>query len=245
MSVKTTIVKFDGTNFKVWKFQIDMYFRSQGWGKVLVKPTVPYTKDEKEEIGMLDNQAWPTLALTLDSDQAEKVMHCTSSRQAMDILESEYASTSFTRRFLLMRELYTTRLIEGGDVPAHARKIEQLVRDARAATSDDTIVSDEQAAYILIISLPESWQTLISAVLASSAHNNNKIKFDTVKDVILAENLKRQAVNAPVEGAMLAKANQRKPLLCTYCKRTNHTVDRCWNKERDEKAAAAAASNPK
>lgn len=222
-----------------------MYFRSQGWAKALVKSAVPLTKEEKEEVEKMDNQAWPALTLTLDYAQAEKVMHCTTSRQAMDILESEYASTSFIRRFLLMRELYTIRLEEGGDVPAHARKIEQLVRDARAATSDDSIVSDEQAAYILIISMPESWQTLISAVFTSSSHTNTKIKFDNVKDIILAKDLKRKTVNTiAIEGVMLTKTGARKTFVCTYCKRNNHTVDRCY-KKRDEKAAAAAAAAPK
>lgn len=75
----------------------------------------------------------------------------------MDILEAEYASTSFTRRFLLMRDIYNTRLEEGGEVRPHIQKLELLVRDARAATADDNIVSEEQAAYILIISLPDSW----------------------------------------------------------------------------------------
>lgn len=64
--MKSTIVKFDGTNFKVWKFQLEMYFKAKGWEKTLAWLAQAATQQEKEDIAKLNVKAWPSLALTLD-----------------------------------------------------------------------------------------------------------------------------------------------------------------------------------
>ena len=58
--------------------------------------------------------------------------------------------------------------------------------------SVDINFEDEIKALILMSSLPESWDNVVTAI--SSSHGSEKLKFDEIRDVVLRESIHKREV---------------------------------------------------
>ena len=58
--------------------------------------------------------------------------------------------------------------------------------------SVDINFKDEIKAFILISSLPESWDTIVAAI--TNACGSEKLKFDEICDVVLSESIRKREV---------------------------------------------------
>ena len=65
----------------------------------------------------------------------------------------------------------------------------------------DINFEDEIKALILMLSLPESWDTVVAMI--SSSPGSEKLKFDEIRDVFLSESIRKREVGDSVLSALI------------------------------------------
>ena len=88
-----------------------------------------------------------------------------------------------------MRRLFNLQMSETGSVSDHTNEFNIIVSQLNSV---DINFEDEIKALILMSSLPESRDTVVTAI--SSSRGSEKLKFDEIYDVILSEITRKREV---------------------------------------------------
>ena len=88
-----------------------------------------------------------------------------------------------------MRRLFNLQMYENGFVSDHINEFNMIVSQLNFV---DINFGDEIKALILMPSLPESWDTVVTAI--SSSRGSEKLKFDEIRDVVLSESIRKREV---------------------------------------------------
>jgi hypothetical protein len=130
------------------------------------------------------------------------------------------------------------RCDEGGDVKAHFGELNRL-RQIMAGMG--AIVDDEDYAAIIMGSLPDSYQPIISALRAAAGYS---YKVVTAQELITAVNVEyqhrllhnpqsaRKGGNAVLHAGNSTRQGQgaTKDIVCYNCNKTGHFKMDCWSK---------------
>ena len=82
----------------------------------------------------------------------------------------------------LIRILFNLQMYENGSVSDHINKFNMILSQLN---STDINFEDKIKVFILMSSLPESWDNVVAAI--SSSCGSKKLKFDEIRDVVLSE----------------------------------------------------------
>lgn len=98
--------RLNGSNYKLWKFQIDAIMRSRGITDVLEgnAPEETATAEAKKQYAKDDGQAISILVASLERDQANHILACKTAKQIMDKLSSIHEKKSEVRIMNLYEE---------------------------------------------------------------------------------------------------------------------------------------------
>ena len=144
-----------------------------------------------------------------------------------------------TRRKLIT----TTYNSQGESMSDHLNKLRELANQLRSIGCE---VSDEELAIITLSSLPTQFEAFI---VQMESRPIQEITFDFISGRLLAEDSRQRERqedgSTTTSVALVGKATgkpiptnrhrRRSPVVCSYCHRTGHTVEQCWDKEDDEK----------
>jgi hypothetical protein len=113
---------------------------------------------------------------------------------------------------------------ERDNVRTHITRIDNVITELRNIQVD---VDPEDAAISLLISLPLSWQTLVTAVEINAG--DTKLEYEKVKAQVVAEDLHHSANSSdkPADSAFFSKGTT-----CSWCFGRGHTETQCRQKAR-------------
>jgi hypothetical protein len=234
--------KFDGSNFPAWKFKVSLLLKERElWGFVDGTEELPATVDAKAlaDFKQKSEKALATLCLTLADDQLVHVYACKTAKDAMERLTAIYDSKTQASKLIIRRELMQSKMVEGGDVHKHISNIKQLASKLRGLGEE---INDKDIMTVLLISLPKSWETLVTTVSLKE-----DIDLEMVCNFILQEDTRRKATEEP-EGALFSQSkNKKKPfkkqkLSCYYCGKPGHFAKNCRKKQADLKSQNQSAT---
>ena len=153
-----SIRKFNGDNYPLWAFKMQMYLKGKGlWG--VVAEDVPITEENKEKI----QKAHTIIVLHLEDSQLLHVVQSKSAKQAWFTLQ-ELNNTNDMSSKMYLKERFSTFKYESGTVREHLQKFETLVVEmAVAGCPPDE--SDQVAC--LLRSLPSEYDQLVQALRLS------------------------------------------------------------------------------
>ena len=88
-----------------------------------------------------------------------------------------------------MRRFFNLQMSENRSASDHINGFNMIVIQLNSV---DINFEDEIKALILMSSLPESWDTIVSAI--SSSRGSEKLKFDEICDIVLSESIRKREV---------------------------------------------------
>ena len=107
----------------------------------------------------------------------------------LNALSNMYEKPSTMNKVYLMRRLFNLQMSKNGSVSDHINEFNMIVIQLNYM---DINFKDEIKALILMPSLPESWDTVVSAI--SSSRGSEKLKFDEIRDVVLSKSIHKREV---------------------------------------------------
>ncbi|RVW18006.1 Retrovirus-related Pol polyprotein from transposon TNT 1-94 [Vitis vinifera] len=181
------IEKFDGTDFAYWRMQIEDYL----YGRKLHLPLLG-TKPKSmkaEEWALLDRQVLGVIRLTLSRSVAHNVVKEKTTADLMKALFGMYEKPSANNKVHLMKKLFNLKMAENASVAQHLNEFNTITNQLSSVEID---FDDEIRALIVLASLPNSWEAMRMAV--SNSTGKEKLKYNDIRDLILAEEIRRRDV---------------------------------------------------
>ncbi|WVZ04917.1 hypothetical protein V8G54_018263 [Vigna mungo] len=151
-------------------------------GKIKIEKFDENMKDE--DWILLDQQALGVIRLTLSCNVAFNIAKEKTTVGLMKALSSIYEKSSASNKVHLMRRLFNLRMLDGAMVAQHLNELNIVTTQLSSVGIE---FDDEVRALILLSSLPESWNAIVTSV--SSSSGSNKLKFDDRFDGKSRDNL--------------------------------------------------------
>ena len=132
-------------------------------------------------------------------------------------LSDQFQKKTWANRLVLRRWLHSLRLKDGDLVQEHAKAMTELFNEL--SVIGDEVTEEDRVVYLLA-SLPDSYNTLVTALEA----NVEVPKMEVVTERLLYEERKQtDCVTSSSEGAMAVKQRTRwRGLRCHYCHKFGH-----------------------
>ena len=130
-------------------------------------------------------------------------MNETSPKKIWDKLEEQFMSKTLTRKLYLKQELYGLKMQEGSDLAEHINVFNQLIADLGKV---DVKIDEEDRAIILLCSLPESYEHLVTTL----TYGKQDIKVDEIVTSLLGHKQRRKnnLSEDPSGGAFVVREEQ-------------------------------------
>ena len=240
---KIKIDKFVGHDFGFWRMQIEYYL----YQKKLHLPlsgTMPEGM-KQEEWDLLDRQALGVVRLSLAKNVAFNIVNEKTTAGLIKALSNMYEKPSAANKVYLIRQLVNTKMREGASVTDHVNEFNSILS---RLGSVEINFEDEVKALLLLSSLPESWSGTVTAV--SSSTGTSKLSFDSIRDLILGEDIRRKSsgessssmLSTEERGRKFSRGGEsrgrskskrkgqprsRKDIVCWNCKESGHFKNQC------------------
>lgn len=235
----TRIEKFDGNNFHLWKFKMQLVLEEKELWDIVIgnecKPEAPTSSTKEQAAGEVsstpsivsfqkrERKAMATICLSLADNQLSLVRSATTAKGVWQCLVSNYEVKSLSNKLFLRKKYFTSTMSVGDTMMVHINKMRSLAEQLAAVGAP--VTEDDQVA-TLLCSLPESFNNLITAlesradsltlefVIARLLHEERK-KSDSVQSSETAlyagnGNQKKTGNNSKSNSNNGTKSNQRK-----------------------------------
>lgn len=226
----SVINKFDGQNYKQWKFQIKCALRAKGVLEVAVGESVQPSSTNLKDLenwNRKDAIAIFTITSTMDLSLITLIENCSSAHQVFEKLDTIYDQKSETNKMMHQERYHKYKMDKNDTIAMHVAKIENLAKEVRNA--GDTI-SDTAIMTKILSGLPEKYRNLRQAWL-SVEESKQTIQNLTARLLDEEANLKtsEDCDNAFVTQAKKgSKAKGSKPpITCYNCQKKGHFARYC------------------
>lgn len=125
--------RLDGSNYRVWKFQINAILRSQDLLGVVdgsnAKPAETAAEKDKKEWQQKDGKAMAILFASVNSEQASHLLDCKSAKGIIDTLESIHQKKSDVRIMTLYEDYFGLKMSDDESVSAYFSKVRTIASE--------------------------------------------------------------------------------------------------------------------
>ena len=239
-----TITKLNGDNYHTWKSKIRLVLKElKLWTIVEGTELPPIDDDEQEAYDDRATRAFNIICMNIEDHFAEEPLACLTPKDAWEKLEEIHQGKGWENRLWLKRQFFTAKMSGNETMREFINRINSLVRQL---TEMGSKVQEEDIVTVLLYGLPTSYDNLIVALASRSATDLTKV---VVEARLMQEESRRKQKTDVTESALKTQYRTpkdgigRKPsqsfnskkmtkngIYCTYCKKSGHTLDKCWKK---------------
>ncbi|KAL2251622.1 UNVERIFIED_CONTAM: Retrovirus-related Pol polyprotein from transposon TNT 1-94 [Sesamum indicum] len=197
------------------------------------------------------------IILSLSRNVAYHVKGAKSTKEVLQTLADMYEKPSAMNKVMLMKKLFRLQMEERKSVADHLNDFNQLTTQL---ASMDIVFDDEVKALILLSSLPDSWDVVVTSVSTSSG--KEKMKFDNIRDMMLNEETRRRQTGGSSGSALHTESRRRpdtrgkyrgrsksrgknkgkKEMVCWNCEKPGHMKSECWEPKKEKEGRTANAA---
>jgi hypothetical protein len=222
--------KFDGGNFHLWKFKMRMMLLKHGlWKFVDGSATLPSEEVARADYNEKEMKAFTLLCEHLTDAQLAHIQYCDNVKSACEAFCGVYEAKTIDNKLFLRRRFFTIKMQEGDDMLVHINMVKALADQLR---SIEVNIADEDVYIILLMSLPPSFDNLVTSLESMSTKD---VDLQFIVGRLLHEVSKRKEYESSKATALVIKTHKPNEKLCFYCKKPGHFVRNCSKKRSDEK----------
>ena len=247
--IRAKIDKFDGRNsFSLWQIKMQVLLKQQGiWGPL------SGNKSEAADLETLEDKAFSTVLLCLADEIIIEVSDEKTAASLWQKLESLYMTKSLTNKLLLKQRLFALRMQEGIELRDHLDKLNSILLELR---NIDVKVEDEDAALILLVSLPNSFENFVQSFIVGK----DTVRLEEVRSALHSRELRHKASSSGTDNqasglfvsGVKGHGNKRKSKdrksfprgpkptdICNYCKEKGHWKSDCPKMKKQQFGSVA------
>lgn len=204
----------------------------------------------------MEEKAHSTIMLCLADDVITEIADEETAAGLWVKLESLYMTKSLTNKLLLKQRLFSLRMQEGTPLREHLDQLNTILLDLR---NIDVKIEDEDAALILLVSLPLSYENFVQSFIVGK----DTVTLEEVRSALHTRELRHKAAgnitDSQAAGLVVSsskgkfgkkKSESKKQFpkgpksddVCNYCKEKGHWKSDCPKKKKQQEKQQASAS---
>ncbi|MCO5581236.1 hypothetical protein L7F22_035114 [Adiantum nelumboides] len=254
------IKKFDGTNFQLWKNQMqDVLVQNKQKLPIIYATQIEEMNMTQFQWEELDELCKSTIRLHLAESEYFLVLECEFSYALWQKLCNAYEKDTASNKVFMMQKLFNLCMKELVNVASHINDFNSLFAQIRAQWIN---IDDEMKAIFLLCSLPPSWDIFCTAVRNSAP--NGTLVYINVTSSLLSKEMRRKAMGSSHHGKAhyvqkdgkqhkgrswnceskkegnrddskgRSKSPGRRNVQCHYCDKFGHIKKDCYAGKRDK-----------
>ncbi|GBN19276.1 Copia protein [Araneus ventricosus] len=192
------IVKLNANNYSVWKFKMEMILIKEDLLH-LIEDDTPSQPDEKYI--KKDRQARAIINLCIEDSQIIHIKYETTAKATWNKLKTIHERSNLSSKLFLLRKLYATKMSEDGNMNEHIAQMLELIDKLKAVGEE---IKDGHIAALLLVSVPKSYDTLITAL---EARPENELTPELIKNKLTDEYNRRKEQDSDRNLAQAFKTN--------------------------------------
>lgn len=178
--------KFDGTNFGYWKMH-DKYFLT--YMKMHKAGNERPKRMSDKELDNLNEETIAIIRMCLPMNVATLVASETSAVKLMEVLTNRYGKPSANSKTYLLKKYFNMQMAKDVSINSYINGVTTLINQLKSVKIEFT---DEVYAIQLLMSLPDSWETM-KAIMSNSI-GDNTLKFLGMCDLAIAKQFVRRTI---------------------------------------------------
>jgi hypothetical protein len=236
------IERLDANNYLSWKTNMEMVLIDKDMWEIVsgesVKPIPLEETASQEDRTTRENEirewnkkadkARATLVLAITPSEQVHVTTLKDPNTIWKRLEEVYESKGTATKHFLLRNFYTAKFVEGSETLQE--HINKLTRIHQRLTTLGEQPSDSSFITALLISLPETYNNLITVLEAQKDLTSSYV----IGKLLEEERKKVEGSSTTTSTAFKAKTpyqnKSKKVTTCFHCHRSNHRSSECWTK---------------
>ena len=227
------IDKFNGDNFGLWKFKMEMILSEKDLWEIVEGTEKPPPSDAEDKLKKAyerrAKKAFSMIACNLVDRQLAHVRSCKGAAEAWRVLCNIHETKSLSNMLFIRRKFFTCKMQESDDMLDHINKVKGLA-DQLACL--EVPVTDGDIVMTLLESLPPSYEYLITAL---ETRDMKELDMDFITARLVHEVSKRKENETQDGGAALlsrygqgGSSQQRKETrTCFNCGKPGHLARNC------------------
>ena len=213
-----SITPLNEHNFNTWKIQVKMaLIREELWGFVNGQEAIPETTSaNNKKYCSRKDRALSIIVMAIDPKLLYLIGDPEDPKVVFDTLSNIFIKKTWANKLRLRKRLYALRLSPDSNVHDLLKSFTEIFNDL-AILGD--VVEEEAKVIHLLASLPESYNTLVTALEAQESVPS----WTVVAEKLLHEEQKHK-VSKQDENALFNKASSsiKKKIICFFCGKPNH-----------------------
>ncbi|KAJ4703588.1 Retrovirus-related Pol polyprotein from transposon TNT 1-94 [Melia azedarach] len=207
-------------------------------------------------MAVLEEKAHSTIMLCLADDIITEVAEEETAQGLWVKLEGLYMTKSLTNKLFLKQRLFSLRMQEGMPLRDHLDQLNTILLELR---NIDVKVEDEDAALILLVSLPLSYENFVQSFIVGK----DTVSLEEVRSSLHTRELRHKATGTGADNQAVGlvasgsyghgnsgKKKFKKPVskgpkpndVCNYCKEKGHWKSDCPKKKRQQDKPTGTAA---
>lgn len=235
METKISIEKLNNTNYSSWKFKMQMILTREGVWRSMNSERPEESGQNYDKWLDKDEKARALISLAVEDSQFNIIRNKITSKETWDALREFHEKSSTFNQVTTMRRLFDTKMTDDKSIEEHIEEIAEYLQKL----SDLEVVgfeNDTVQVSILLSSLPESYNTMITAL---EVRPKSELTWSIVTSKLIEEYNRRRNNSESTEKLLKIKGENNSKnngyKFCRYCKKTNHNINDCWKLKNKKK----------
>ncbi|KAK9937625.1 hypothetical protein M0R45_014403 [Rubus argutus] len=181
------VEQFDGkNNFTLWQRRVKDILVQQGLAKPLKGKDAMPEKMKEEEWDELESRCVSTIRLFIADNIINNVNDVDSAPELWERMEKLYLGKGLQTKLNLKRDLYKLKMEEGANLVEHLNVFKGLLAQL---SNVEVKVEEEDKALLLLTSLPDSYENIITTIL----YGKDTLKLEDVESTLLSHAKRKKA----------------------------------------------------
>ncbi|KAI6682021.1 hypothetical protein NL676_035902 [Syzygium grande] len=157
-STKFEVPKFNGSNYPLWKLNMQAMLVKDGCVVALSCKDEKPTEMKDEEFAQKDQMAMADLLPALDDSVLFNVSEETTAKGLWEKLKNLYEGKTMSNKIFLRRQLYSLKMKKGSFFQEHLNRFNTLLSKL---ISIGVKIEDDEKVTLLLCSMPDTCDSLI------------------------------------------------------------------------------------
>ncbi|KAM7459649.1 hypothetical protein LguiA_033944 [Lonicera macranthoides] len=258
IAVQYVTDRYDGKgSFTLWQTRVKDLLVQQGLARALKGLSGKPEKMSDDDWEDIESKCLSTIRQNIGDNIINNFIDEDTVPKLWDKLEKMYLGKNLTTKLNLKRDLYRLKMGEGGNLMDHMNKFHGLVDQLKKV---DVKIEEEDEALLLLTSLPDSYENIVTTVL----YGKDTLKMVDVESTLLSNDKRKSSCEEISDSAMIVHDQNRgrnasrgsggnsrsrskgggKGKQCYKCKQWGHIKWYCpLNKEGDTSNATIACAD--